>query len=176
MNSQTSTRVVPSATQHFVGALSSLHRKAENGHGPSRAILARLRRTLTGRTLSFDGMREIGDILSAEIHESQLETYLLIAALFAHNPSAVSSGSSLGGTLRSLRGQLSAGAESLDRRFSAVLDAQAEELPYRLRQLNQLLKSKNVSPNYFRLLDDLLYWDHPSRFVQRRWAKEYWVG
>lgn len=162
----------------FVSHLYSLAQRAENGDGTARAKLARLRRTLTGRTLTFGGLQEVGDVLPPDLSDRQLDTYLLMAALFAMKD-AVAPGAesgSLGKTLRRFRHGLSAGAESLDRRVTALLDADVEDLPYRLRQVIQQLATANTAPNYYRLLNDLLRWDHPNRTVQRRWAKDYWVG
>ena len=177
MNTQTVSRTEEKSAQAaFVGHLYGLAKGAERGDGTARARLARLRRTLTGRTLTYNGLSEVGDQLPPDLRDPELDTYLLVAALFALNPS-VSAGAneSFGATLKKLRRELSAGAESLDRRFGALLDADTEELPYRLRQLSQQLKSRGLAPNYYRLLDDLLKWDLPSRSIQRNWARDYWT-
>lgn len=167
----------PDAVTAFVGHLRELARRADDGDGTARAKLARLRRTLAGRSLSFDGLSEVGDRLPPDLRNADLETYLLVAALFALDPGAAAGpNESFGATLRRLRATLSAGAESLDRRVTALLDADAEDLPYRLRQLVQQLASKNVAPNYYKLVEHLLAWDHPHRYIQRQWARDYWVG
>ncbi|QXD16410.1 type I-E CRISPR-associated protein Cse2/CasB [Rhodocaloribacter litoris] len=160
----------------FVGYLIGLAHRSEAGDSTARARLARLRRTLTGRTLTYNGLSEVGDQLPESLHDDDLEAYLLVAALFALDPGTVSPRESLGATLRRLRAELSAGAESLDRRVTALLDADAGDLPYRLRQLVQQLASRGLTPDYLRLLNDLLAWNHPRRFVQRQWARDYWVG
>lgn len=179
MTSTSSSNTSPARPEtSFVGYLYGLAKRAEEGDGTARGQLARLRRTLTGRSLSFAGLQEVGDALPSNLSALQLDTYLLVAALFAMNPSTQhdSSLGSLGQSLRRHRRDLSAGAESLDRRVTALLDADRDDLPYRLRQVMQQLSTSNHSANYYRLLEDLLRWDHPKRTVQRQWAKHYWVG
>ncbi|WP_456424743.1 type I-E CRISPR-associated protein Cse2/CasB [Rhodocaloribacter sp.] len=177
MNTETATQTPEKSSQAaFVSHLYGLAKRAEGGDGTARAKLARLRRTLTGRTLTYNGLSEVGDRLPPDLPDPALDTYLLVAALFALNGSATRPpNESFGGTLKRLRKDLSAGAESLDRRVGALLDADAEELPYRLRQLSQQLASRNLAPDYYRLLEDLLKWDLPSRSIQRKWARDYWT-
>ncbi len=177
MNTETVSRTEEKRSETaFVSYLYGLAKRAEGGDGTARARLARLRRTLTGRTLTYNGLSEVGDRLPPDLPDPALDTYLLVAALLALDPpGAPPPNESFGGTLKRLRGKLSAGAESLDRRFGALLDADAEDLPYRLRQLSQQLASRNLAPNYYRLLEDLLKWDLPSRSIQRKWARDYWT-
>ena len=49
-----------------------------------------------------------------------------------------------------------------------------DTLEPRLRQQVSILKSKDVPVNWHQLIRDVNYWDHPKRFVQRRWASAYW--
>jgi CRISPR type I-E-associated protein CasB/Cse2 len=47
----------------------------------------------------------------------------------------------------------------------------------RLRQVALLLRSKDIGLDWGRLLRDVHQWEHPKRFVQRHWARDfYWVG
>lgn len=65
--------------------------------------------------------------------------------------------------------------ESVEQRFIALLDADEEQLPYRLRQMVQLVKAdEGIRIHWARLLDDLLDWNHPERYVQRRWARAFY--
>ena len=59
-------------------------------------------------------------------------------------------------------------------RFTRLLDADLDELPWRLRQAVALLNSSGVAIDWPALLDDLLRWEAPSRTVQKRWAQHYW--
>lgn len=158
----------------FVANLRALLARAEKDSS-ARGSLARLRRSLGVRDLDLSALREVGAWLPDKMREDDLDSYMLVAALFAMNPPTDSSGRTLGATLKELRHKLSAGAESLDRRVTGLLNADHDELPYRLRQLMQMLKSQNLAPNYSRLLRDLTKWDHPNRNVQRQWARDYWT-
>jgi len=70
-------------------------------------------------------------------------------------------------------------SESLDRRVMSLLDFSWDEhndlFQAKLYRLIQLVKSRaqGFSPDFARLYRDLLYWDHPDRFVQKRWARVY---
>lgn len=63
---------------------------------------------------------------------------------------------------------------SAEQRFTRLLDADPDELPWRLRQTIALLNSTGMAINWPELLDDLLRWEAPSRTVQTRWARQYW--
>lgn len=63
---------------------------------------------------------------------------------------------------------------SAEQRFTRLLDADRDELQWRLRQAITLLNSTNTAIDWPQLLDDLLRWESPSRFVQARWARQFW--
>lgn len=63
--------------------------------------------------------------------------------------------------------------KGLDRRVEALLDSDETQLAYRLGQAVRFLRSHRISINWQSLLEDLLQWEHPSRFVQKKWAKAY---
>jgi len=102
----------------------------------------------------------------------QEETYFLVATLFP----LVESGDegSLGHALYRARDKKY--AQGLDRRVEILLDADREQLPFRLRQAIRFLYSKRVPVNWPRLLQDLLAWDRPKRYVQENWARAYFAG
>jgi len=95
----------------------------------------------------------------------------LVASLFASH-------SDVGGfgTLGAAFGRLAAASnrESVERRFVALLSADAEDLPKHLRHAVSLLRAGEVSVAWERLLTDILHWGHESGYVQRRWAKDFW--
>lgn len=94
-------------------------------------------------------------------------------------PAAVADGrSSIGITFFHMRGILRRDrpdddGSSLDKRFAILLDAPIEALPFRLRQAVRFALSKDAGVDWKRLLRDLLAWDHPSRCVQKQWARDY---
>lgn len=66
-------------------------------------------------------------------------------------------------------------SNSLEKRFIALLDCREcdDYMAYKLRQLLSITDSRQAGVNWPKLLKDLLYWDHPDRFVQKDWAKNY---
>ncbi|WP_276955643.1 type I-E CRISPR-associated protein Cse2/CasB [Allomeiothermus silvanus] len=66
-------------------------------------------------------------------------------------------------------------SKSIEQRFIALLDADEEQLPYRIRQMVRLLKSEEGIPIYWsELLRDLLAWDYERRPVQQKWARAFY--
>lgn len=65
--------------------------------------------------------------------------------------------------------------ESLTKRFTALLDADSDELPWRLRQITTLLSASGITIDWPALLNDLWHWNHSDRFVQVRWARHFWA-
>lgn len=81
---------------------------------------------------------------------------------------------SFGASLRRLRNQLSAGEESLDQRFVALLDTNREDIGVPLRGFVQRLASSQlgIPVDFKQLLTDLLHWD--GQHTRRQWARDYW--
>ena len=46
-------------------------------------------------------------------------------------------------------------------------------LAHRLRQMVKLADGKSVPVDWESLLKDLLNWEHPERWVQKKWARSY---
>lgn len=155
--------------------VSNLIRMASLETGESRARLARLRRSLSGKVEAYAGLREIGQWMGSEMSDRDINRYLLVAGLFSINP-VNGNDQSFGITLRKLSKTLGTGASSLDLRVQQLLEAEYEDLGYYMRQLVQLLRTKNLPVNYYSLERDLNWWSHQDRFVQRRWARHYYVG
>lgn len=108
------------------------------------------------------------------------EIYFLVATLSPLNDKGGSSGN-LGDAMGRVRAISDSSA--LDRRMTVLLDSELEtvsgryvkpgELGFRLRQAVKFLASKDVGIDWGTLLDDLLQWSHPDRWVQKRWARSY---
>ena len=95
----------------------------------------------------------------------------MIASLFALHPASASSGN-MGRHCRSLDPNQE--NDPTERRFVQLLRMRRETLEPRLRQQISILKSNDVPVNWHQLIADLRNWDHPDRFVQRRWAGDFW--
>jgi CRISPR system Cascade subunit CasB len=110
-------------------------------------------------------------VLPPGVPAYQEAMYFLAATLY---PMAEGGGKGdLGDSLR--QAQQSKNTKGLDRRVEILLDSDEAQLPFRLRQAIHFLQSNRVRVNWPRLLDDLLYWTHPDRFIQRRWARSYFA-
>lgn len=101
------------------------------------------------------------------------ETYFLIATLFPM-AEARRDAASLGTTLRTVRHNRE--SASIDRRFQSLIDSEREQLPFRLRQAVRLAAASDQAIDWEQLLNDLLAWEYEGKPVQRRWARDYFVG
>jgi CRISPR system Cascade subunit CasB len=101
------------------------------------------------------------------------ERYFLVASLFAVHPAESRRGISFGSVFRKIW-EDSGKSDSIMKRFEALLSADSEDIGGYLRHAISLAKSRNVAIDYHQLFYDLGYWDHPDRFVQRAWAKDFW--
>lgn len=180
----------------FDDRLQFLHKEAHKQNPPSsrrgeaRKALAQLRRGLTDPDALpaaevVYAWRLADDIVSGD----QLTPYLHAASLFglyvqghthlglpAFDSRVQGRYQSLGTSAQLLRIKLKNGAESLDRRFNALIDSRPDDLFVRLRHLFRLLHSHDVPVNFRNLLNDLQWWQDPRRLrdVRRRWAEDYW--
>ena len=67
---------------------------------------------------------------------------------------------------------IASGSASTERRFIHLLDADAEQLPHRLRQMVALLNEQPI--NFQALLNDLLFWNRDDKRVQNAWARTFY--
>jgi CRISPR system Cascade subunit CasB len=154
----------------LIGRLKSL---VPEGREPDRATLAKLRRGL-GKPVGKGGERDIWLFRSlAGAAPDDEEPAALIASLFAMHPKDGNGG--LGTAFRRLFDGRKE-SPSVEKRFAALLDADAEDLPDRLRHAISLLKADDIPIDWRTLLQDLVDWDRERRRVQRRWAREFWAG
>lgn len=110
----------------------------------------------------------------------QENAYYITAALFALHPGrswrasdGAQQSTNLGASLGKMARKNKESA-SIERRFVALLNARAEELPTHLRNVVSLLKSKEISIDWTQLLKDVNNWNRESRRVQRDWARAFW--
>lgn len=136
-----------------------------------RAALAHLRRGL-GKPpkTAMEMFPYLGQFLSHDTKQNYENTVFIVAALFAYYSDAKHTKGNLGASLR----ELSEKSDSIEKRFVALLNAEAEDLPYYLRQIIGLLKSNDVAVNWERLFKDVQYWNSDQRFVQQKWAEQFW--
>lgn len=168
--------------QRFVASLQELVTREQ------RAVLATLRRGLT-RPPGEDPETYpyVVPFLPDQPRPRQEAAYFLVAGLFAlwHQGSTrqtpTQTSADLGAALAEVRaqqaherGQQPEAGDSLERRFVALLSSEWSALPYHLRQLVNLLRSREVPIDWLQLLGDLQRWDDPHRSVQRRWARSFW--
>lgn len=66
-------------------------------------------------------------------------------------------------------------SKSVEQRFIAVLEADPDELPHRLRQMITLIRSASVAPEWDGFYRDLLQWNHPNKYIQQRWARAFYA-
>lgn len=131
---------------------------------------ARFKRN-AGKSLSeaSDALGLFYHLLPPGIPQYQEEIYFLLATIY---PLAESGGNGDFGTLLA-KAQNSSNKKGLDRRVEFLLDADTDQLAFRLRQSVHFLHSCRVGINWVQLLDDLLQWSHPDRYIQKRWARSY---
>lgn len=68
--------------------------------------------------------------------------------------------------------RVQSGSLSTERRFISLLDADRDQLPYRLRQLVALLKDQSI--NFDILLKGLKHWNDERKGTQNGWARDFY--
>jgi len=158
----------------FIEFLTSLAEKED------RAALAHLRRGLGKKPgTAVEMFPIIAPRLYRGLSRKAEDACYLVAALFAFHPVHNNSLKSLGETMRMVADLLKEKKDdsipqSIERRFGALLDSDAEQLPSRLRQVISMARAKGAPVNYETLLRDIVRWDNPEKHVQRRWASDFW--
>jgi CRISPR system Cascade subunit CasB len=159
--------------QPFIAYLQSLAEKHERG------ALAALRRGLGQPPGTVaDTFRYVEPWLNEKRSASRESAFYLVASLFALHPVATNMGN-LGNHLRACNPERK-DDDALERRFTALLAAHFDDLPFYLRQAISFLKSKDIPVNWNELLWDLQSWeekrDDPRYSVQKKWASAFWGG
>lgn len=150
----------------FVGYLEGLRDREDRG------ALAALRRGLGKPPGTVADMHPyVVPRLPPHAHRAEEDLYYLVASLFAYHDQPGGRGN-MGRAFRGVRSATE--SESVEQRFVALLDCHRDDVADHLRQAIGLAKSNDVPVDYRRLLADLRYWDHPDRFIQRNWSRQFW--
>lgn len=138
-----------------------------------RAALANLRRGL-GKPpqTAMEMYPYLGQFLSQEPKRNYENAIFIVAALFAYYPDAKSTSGNLGASLRRYFEETK--SDSVEKRFVALLNAEADELPNYLRQIVGLLKSKEIAVNWEQLFKDVQFWNSENSRVREKWARGFW--
>lgn len=152
-------------------------RKLENLQRGERAVLRRNAGLSLGE--SRGGMGLFYRLMPMRLGPKE-EIFFLVATLFPLNDKPSPAGD-FGQSMAFARQRSE--SEALDRRMTILLDSELEwlehgglrggELGFRLRQAVKLLASQEVGVHWEGLLEDLLQWSHPDKWVQKRWARSY---
>ncbi|MGL5486498.1 MAG: type I-E CRISPR-associated protein Cse2/CasB [Shewanella sp.] len=145
----------------------------------NRGALAELRRSLTfAPGMAPRVFPYIEPFIAADEHpdSARRQSYYLVAGLFALHPqhSEVSLSKAMGALYRK-QGQ----SPSIEGRFIALLECDAETLAEPLRHCVTLLRSHDMAIDYQHLLWDLTDWLNPTRperldQLRRRWATDFY--
>lgn len=142
--------------------------------GLDRGAKAALRRSLAFPPGAWPGaFPYVERWLPVGANRWQRTVYYLVAGLQCLSRSEVTH-DDLGKAVKSLQDRT--GSSSVEKRFIALLDADEEQLPQRLRQLVTLLSSQGIAPDWARLRRHLLAWNHPDRYVQQNWARSFYAA
>lgn len=168
----------------LIGLLGSEQRESD------RAALARLRRGL-GKSLGESAERDLWvfNALGSDVLRSfEEDAATLVASLFAlwhqgDRPLPDQLPKNLGASFAHLHDLThsesglapSERVESVERRFTILLNSDPQDLPDRLRHAVSLLRAQDVPVDWGQLLRDILNWKRLDRRVQRDWARAYWA-
>lgn len=150
----------------FVGYLLSLAKEGQEDRG----ALADLRSGL-GKELGQMARVHKHVVPYLPEHRYHDRWYYVLATLFGSFPKQ-RKGCSLGKAFKPLRQK----SDSMEARFIALLNAHPDDLDGHLRHAVSLLKSNEQPLDWFKLLDDLIQWDHPEGHVQLAWARDFYAG
>lgn len=165
----------------FIGHLEKLVKEQDRG------ALAALRRGLgkppgTAREMDSNVLPYLPPDAGARLEDA----YYLVGALFAFwhqgkDSMAKNQSGNMGASLLALVDQETVdGGDRVDaekrveKRLVALLNCHYDDLPDHLRHTVGLLKSKEIPVNWLQLLNDIQNWQHKSRDVQRKWARQFW--
>lgn len=137
------------------------------------SVIATLRRSQAFEPGAFAPAFPLIESHTHGLSEASRQTVYLAAGLWA---TAVrrESGPGLSLPEAMARLQRDTGSKSIEARFVSLLDADPDELVWRLRHVVALAASAGLALSWPDLLQDLLNWRSPHRYVQQRWARQFW--
>jgi CRISPR system Cascade subunit CasB len=100
------------------------------------------------------------------------EMHYLVAGLWAAHWRDECTGNPMNFGMAAARHRLETDSSSLERRFIALIDADEDQLPHRLRQMMALLQEQPL--DFGALLEDLLRWNNPNKRTQNQWARDFY--
>lgn len=139
------------------------------------SVVATLRRSVAFEPGTFAPAFSIIEPAMAGQPEWRRRNAYLVAGLWALGQRR-SSGAPVPMAVALRRFGSSKSSSSVELRFTALLDSDSDELPHRLRQAVSLVTSQQIALDWPRLLEDVSAWGSDSRYVQRRWARDFWSG
>ncbi len=137
------------------------------------AVVSTLRRSLSFDPGMFAAAFPLVEPFARGLSERDRRTVYLAAGLWA-SAQRHESGPPIALATAMERVARESGSSSVESRFVALLDADSDELVWRLRHAVALTASSSIAIDWSELLNDLLHWETPARHVQRRWARMYW--
>ena len=150
----------------FIGWLEGLNEKDTK----VRAVLR--------RSLSFDSgtyvhaYPYVEPFVKDEDNSWRREMYYLVAGLWASHWREGKIGQPLSFGKACAAYWKDSGSESVERRFINILDADSDQLPYRLRQMIALIKEQAI--DFEGLLKGLLFWNDDRKRTQNTWARDFY--
>jgi len=156
-------------TTHWTDAF--VDRLADLASAQDRAALAALRRSLGRPSGAVAETHRYILPFAPSVSGRQLDALYLIAGLFASHPDPGGTGN-MGGSMRRVLELRD--TTSIEKRFIRLLDADAEDLPWILRQAVTLCRATSIRLDWRLLAWHIVNWDHPDRWVQRQWAQSFW--
>lgn len=135
-------------------------------------------RAVLRRSLAFDpgafvpAYPYVEPFLKGEDNSWRRETFYLVAGLWATHWREGRSGTPMSFGRASAAYQSASGSTSTEHRFINLLDADRDQLPYRLRQMTALLKEQAI--DFDDLLKGLLYWNDDQKRTQNAWARDFY--
>lgn len=121
----------------------------------------------------------IGGVLPERISKREIRLYAFVAGLFALYPVGENEARglwTLGQSAYDLAKNLSSGKDSLDKRLTALLNADDDDIFSLIQQIIRQCSGKGISIHYPTLLGDLIAWHREDRRTQMKWATHYWVN
>lgn len=135
-------------------------------------------RAVLRRSLAFDpgtfvpAYPYVEPFLKGEDNSWRREVFYLVAGLWAGHWREGVTGVPLPIGKACAVYQTASGSTSTERRFIALLDADRDQLPHRLRQMVALLKEQSI--DFDALLSGLLYWNDDQKRTQNSWARDFY--